>query len=93
MKKQIIMYLLTFLGYAFILSTMLAFCTSGGYLSRVFYVGFLGLLMASYGQLLAVNWFHCSWEFAIINALDGLISWTLAGFAMAAIVKKPRTIH
>ncbi len=93
MKKQIIQYFLTYLAYALVLSILLARCANGSYITRVFYVGFLGLLMASYGEMLAVTWFNYSWEFALINSLDGLISWTLAGLVMAAVVRKPRGSH
>lgn len=93
MKKQILQYLLTFLGYGLAISVLLACCSCGGYIGRVLYSGFLGLLLASYGPLLDVNWFHFSWDFALLNALDGLIAWTLAGIVMAAIVRKPKTSH
>jgi hypothetical protein len=90
MKKQIAQYFLTYLGYAFILSILLACCAGGNYIGRVFYVGFLGLLMASYSEFLGVTWFNFSWEYALLNSLDGLIGWTLAGLVMAAVVRKPR---
>lgn len=88
MVHQIIQYLLTFFVYGLALAIMLASCSCGGYFCRVLYVGFVGLLMGSYGDILGVTWFHFSWDFALMNALDGLIAWTLAGLAMAAIVKK-----
>jgi len=77
-----------------LLAAMLAACllTSVGscgrsYLCRVGFVTGLGIFVALVGHASYWNWMHFPWEYTLAFIVDVTVGWTLAGLAIAALVR------
>ncbi len=60
-------------------------CRSYGY--RVGFVVGMGLFTALIGHASYWNWMHFPLDYTVAFVIDNVVGWTLAGLAMAAIVK------
>jgi hypothetical protein len=58
-----------------------------GYLGRVVFIASFGVVVALFSDFSMWNWWHAPLDYAGMLALDHIIGWTLAGLAIAAIVK------
>ena len=75
---------------AFIVTLTIHRIRASRYISRASVGPALGLFAGLMMTLPAWNWFELPLSFAFIQILDPFIAWTLAGFAIAAIIKPPR---
>ena len=83
-----ILGLLTYIVGAFLTSALLANAHDLRYLGRLFFVIVVGLLIGVMAGIPNVLWFGAPFKYYTVVAIaDSLISWCLAGLALAAIVK------
>jgi len=80
--------LIDFLMAAVVAAT-LVYTRPSRYVYRVAVPIAFGLFAALAGPITLNNWMHYPIDYALAGALDPVIGWTLAGLAMAAIVKPP----
>jgi hypothetical protein len=75
---------------AWFLARSTAFTAS--YFTRVAYCGMFGVFLVVGGNLLMWNWFNepNDWVFGLI--IDNIIGWVLAGLAIAAFIKAPKSV-
>jgi hypothetical protein len=84
-----IQFLIGLVG-AFIAAWILGVTVSAtAYGSRVMIVVLMGLLAEIYIVLPYWNWYGFPANYAIGHILGGILTWAVAGLAMAAIVKRP----
>lgn len=90
MKQQMLYGFLSYLGAAFLMSLLLAFVSCLSFFKRFSFVVILSVLLALLAESPGYIWWHFSESFVIANIIDVVAAWVLAGFVMAAIVKKPK---
>ena len=59
----------------------------GKYLCRVGFVAGLGVFVALVGHASYWNWMHFPWDYTVAFMVDVGVGWTLAGLAIAALVR------
>lgn len=91
MTSQFILGLLIYIAAAFIAAWFLSRSTAaaGSYWQRVSFCGILGVFLAVADHLPAMNWLYYPADYTMAMIADAVVGWTLAGFAIGAIVKAP----
>ena len=89
MVVGLILDILTAMVVAWFLIRSTAYGAS--YISRVAYCGMFGIFVAVFTHLMNWNWMGHPMDFTIGLIIDGILGLLLAGLAMAAIVKAPKT--
>ena len=64
---------------------------ASSYVARVAYCGMLGIFVSVFSHLMNWNWMGFPTDFTTGLVVDSIISWILAGLAIAAFVKAPAT--
>jgi len=62
-------------------------CCCNGYLARVGFVAGFGVFVALVGHLSYLNWMSFPLGYTIVFCVDVIVGWTLAGLAIAAVIK------
>jgi hypothetical protein len=62
---------------------------ASSYFARVAYCGMLGIFVSVFTHLMNWNWMGTPADFTTGLIVDSIISWILAGLAIAAIIKSP----
>ncbi|GIV55177.1 MAG: hypothetical protein KatS3mg039_1695 [Candidatus Kapaibacterium sp.] len=91
MAGQFVWGLVIFIVAAFIASWLLSRSTAvaGSYWQRVSFCGILGIFLAVADHLVAMNWLYFPADYTAAMIADAVVGWTLAGLAIAAVVKAP----
>ncbi len=63
---------------------------AGSYFARIVYCGMLGVFVSVFSHLVMWNWMGFPGLFTRDLIVDTIISWILAGVAIAAVIKAPR---
>lgn len=64
---------------------------NSSYLARVTYCGMFGVFVSVFTHLMSWNWMGFPMDYTIGLIIDGIVGLLLAGLAIAAIVKAPKT--
>ncbi len=79
--------IIQFIG-AFLIAYLLSLAKNLNYLCRVWFVTLIGLTIGVLGALPNWNWWGFSFDYVLIEILDYVIGWFLAGLVIAAFVKR-----
>lgn len=93
MIGQFVWGLIIFIIAAFIAAWLLSrsSAVAGSYMNRVVYCGVLGVFVSFVSYISNMNWLYMPMDHTTAMVADTIISWLLAGLAIGAIVKAPKT--
>lgn len=72
---------------AFLIAMLLVCVNCSSYISRVGFVGAIGLITGLLSESTYYIWFHHGIQFSLVNLVDYFVTWTLAGIVMAMVLK------
>lgn len=93
MASQMITGLIISMLTAFLAAWFLSRSTAvaGSFFQRVVFCGMLGVFASFVVHLMYWNWFNFPMNYTTAMVADTVIGWLLAGIAISAIVKSPKT--